>query len=85
MVSYGIDGWGISGQYLHTGQVGSGLGSGRGLPAELMAPRVSWRLKRGWHLCGVISQFSIASGNWQGVKKVVWLVEVGELDGWLVG
>ena len=42
-----------------------GAGSGRGLPAGLMAPRVSWRWGRGWHLCGEISQFSIASGNWQ--------------------
>ena len=36
-----------------------------GASGELMAPRVSWRWKRGRHLCGAVSQFSIASGNWQ--------------------
>ena len=43
----------------------------RGGSAELMAPRVSWRWKHGWHLCGEISQFSIASGNWQKVVRGV--------------
>ena len=48
-----------------------GVFSYRGRSAELMAPRVSWRWKHGWHLCGEISQFSVASGNWQIVVKVV--------------
>ena len=43
----------------------------QGGSAELMAPRVSWRWKHGWHLCGEISQFSVASGNWQMAVKVV--------------
>ena len=36
-----------------------------------MAPRVSWRWRHGWHLCGEMSQFAVASGNWQIVEKVV--------------
>ena len=49
-----------------------------------MAPRVSWRWRHGWHLCGEISQFSIASGNWQVVVKVfrsAWLVGGVEVAG----
>ena len=45
-------------------------GFGEGGPGELMAPRVSWRWRHGWHLCGEISQFSVASGNWQMAVKV---------------
>ena len=44
--------------------------SGRGPLTGLMAPRVSWRWGRGWNLCGEISQFSIASGNWQLVRSL---------------
>ena len=68
MDSYGIDslmGRRESGAFLYRAGFGEG-GSG-----ELMAPRVSWRWRHGWHLCGEISQFSVASGNWQMVVKVV--------------
>ena len=51
-----------SGAFPYRGERGS---------AELMAPRVSWRWRHGWHLCGEISQFSVASGNWQIAVKVV--------------
>ena len=49
-----------------------------------MAPRVSWRWKRGRHLCGEISQISVASGNWQVLVKIfrsAWLVGGAEVAG----
>ena len=57
------------------------LGFGEGAPGELMAPRVSWRWKRGRHLCGEISQFPIASGNWQLIVRGAWSIgcRVGRL------
>ena len=48
--------------------------SGRGPLAGLMAPRGAWRWGRGWNLCGEISQFSIASGNWKLVMRSAWSV-----------